>query len=359
MASRTLLIKRAADFAAELNQGLSAGHFIKPLDENLIGVGFRQTPAIIRKEIKLPVEWGVVVGLDIREWTKRSAPGQLVVAAIMNGQILQTRDLLRAHGLFSHDDPLLIVPTGDGAYIVFDAGGEVETLEPAENQVKAAREKEKAERKAGTEAPSDEVKREKQEATAALVKASAEAEKAAWKRVTAIGKALCFVLTLNAFFSEQNSRGVSSAWSSRKSQDMPVLPIYPRFALTIDRMLLCIDKTNGNDRLNAIGPAMVTCGRLLSSDHGNHFLVHDRLLHECAPYGGLARVASRLGGMGSDWDAHFHYTELPETKIKSGQFRYADVFGHYGDAPLLRLHGRESASPLEYHIGSHDVLRLT
>ncbi len=321
-----MLLKEAHKFAEKLGSGLNSGHYIEPTEDEGIQIGFRSMPGIGIERVKLPVRWGVVAGLDIREWTKRSSSGQLIVAAIMNSCILRALKLLQAEGLFTTEDPLIVVPTGDGAYVVFYGGTDEEAV-------------------ANSDVLNEQKIKERQSQLQKIHQATED-------RLEAIQKALSFVLVVNAFFMEQNARGKSCAWGIQK-EETSVLPIYPRFALTLDRMLLCIDV---KDRLNAIGPAMVTCGRILSSDHGNHFLVHDWLMHECDLYGGLARVASRAG-LG-DWDAHFHCAELPEKQIKSGRFRYADVFGHYSDGPLLRLHGIRSVKPMEYHIGSHDILRL-
>ncbi len=334
MTSHEDLREIAKAFGDDLINGLSAGHFIELAEDEKIQIGFRAMPGLERKIVELPVRWGVVAGLDIREWTKRNPSGQLIVAAIMNSCILHALRILQTEGLFTKEDPLLVVPTGDGAYVVFDAGADEEE----------SSKKEKEERKIVEELNEQSIK-ERQERLQKLQQATED-------RLEAIQKALSFVLIVNAFFVEQNARGRSCAWGIQ-DEETSVLPIYPRFALTLDRMLLCIDV---KEKLNAIGPAMVTCGRILSSDHGNHFLVHDWLMHECDLYGGLARVAS-CAGLG-DWDAHFHCAELPEKQIKSGRFRYADVFGHYSDGPLLRLHGIRSVKPMEYQIGSHDILRL-
>ncbi len=281
MISREALFKQVEVFSAELDKGLEAGHFIQIKDDYSLSVRYRSMPKIEAIDLKLPLRWGVVVALDIREWTKRTLAGQLAVGAVMNNRAMQSLKMLQDHGLLSAEEPLFMAPTGDGSYIVFDAGEDVDVDE-----------------KKSSAPPSS--------------------DKLAATRLEAIKKGLLFVLTLNTLFAEQNARRPSSACFGKNNEEIPFLPIYPRFAITLDRMILCLDMKGS---LNAIGNAMYNCGRILSSDHGNHFLVNGKLLHECDRYGGLGQVASHAGP--GDWQARFHIAELPETKIKSGMFRYA------------------------------------
>lgn len=323
---RPQLEEYANRFSTELLKGLAPGHEVHLLEDDRILTGFRSQNMSNRRPIQVPIIRGVVVGIDVREWTRRDQLGQFIVAAILNSCILQTIDLIRARGMYEPDEPMLIVPTGDGAYVVFCTRDSLEVLKEAEDKGRNPAEERLA---------------------------SERDKRAEASHVETIAKALSFVLTLNTLLTEYNARKVIVEHREENADGMGVLPIYPRFAVVLEQLLLALD---ANERLNMIGPAMVTCGRILSTDHGNHFLVNERLLHTCDPYGGLGAVTSRAG-LG-DWQAHFHSTELPDALVKQGRFRYADVFGHYSDAPLLRLHGMASVRPREYHIGSHDVLRV-
>ncbi len=374
MISRDELRRQAEQLMEDLSRGFQAGHLIEPHSRYRVGIGYRSTRTLGLEDVRLPVRWGAIVGLDIREWTRRDHASQLIVATIANSCVVHAVDILHEHGLFTKDDPLFALPTGDGVYMVFDAGEDLEAdgaqvgheeREAVTELVEAIRKREEAQahfdpkqsKTAATLANAITAEKEAKERFDSVSgKPSGgriETKNAERERVEAIGKALSFILILNTLLLEQNARRPAGESLFREEKEMSVWPIYPRFSLTLDRLLPCLD---ANKKLNVIGPGMVTCGRLLSADHGNHFLVHDRLLHECDPHGGLARVASRAGV--GDWDAHFHCAELPDAKIKSGSFRYADVFGHYMDTPLLRLHGVRSIPPMEYHIGSHDMLVL-
>ena len=79
----------------------------------------------------------------------------------------------------------------------------------------------------------------------------------------------------------------------------------------------------------------------------------------------LMRYIQILGGFAeigkdsnvTDWQALLQIADLPERKIKTGAFRYVDVFGHYSDRPLQAILGRKSSSI--YAIGSHDSGSIT
>lgn len=309
-----------------LRKGLEAGHVIKALTDNQIEIGFQSLRKSAGRAFTLPLIDGIVVGIDVREWTKRGVAGQVIVAAILNACAVQTVEMFREHGLFDKYDPLLLVPTGDGMYVVFVIDASIgQQLQIWKDHGKKSE-----------TGPNEE-------------------ERIEVAKVETTAKALSFILTLNTLLAQHNARRTfdDSQLPTEEKGTMGITPIYPRFSIVSDKILPCVDI---NDNLNAIGPGMVTCSRILGTDKGNHFLVHDKLLHECDRAGGIAAVAGRVG-LG-DWKANLHFSEIPEIPVKSGKFRYADVFGHYSDAPLLRMQGMSSVRPKQYHIGSHDVLRL-
>lgn len=319
--------ERAEEFHNALLRGLKPGHRIRLQDEKF-EVFYRTSPTLPAGDAcVVPLIEAVVVGIDVREWTRRGIHNQLVLAAILNHSILEAIDMLRNADVFRAGcDPFITSPTGDGAYIVFAAGGVKEKKDHGAT----------GSGKKKTETPKE-----------------SEAERRA--RNEAMEKALLLVLTINTLVSEYNARDLFAEKPPKEKDEMEVLPIYPRFAVTMDRILVSRDV--GGNR-TAIGPAMVSCARILSTDHGNHFLVHDRFLHECYHRGGIDKVVSGAGV--GDWDAHFHLTEIPDTQVKFATYRYADVFGHYSDQPLLRMRSMmRSVKPIRYHIGSHDVLRIS
>jgi len=314
--------------------------------EIVVDIGYRSLPHFQGERLSLPTGKAIVVGIDVREWTRRSWPAQMVITSILNTCILKSRKVLRDAGVLARDEPLIAVPTGDGAHLVFidkkeigrrseqwtaDGDGDAEGRTKQYPAVPGAGEKGSNGDAGG--------RREQRRLDKDL-----------------LGRVLSFVFILNTLVTEYNHRRLSGGSQEEDPEDagkLRILPIYPRFCLTWDDVLLCIDL---NDRLNAVGRGMVTCARILASDHGNHFLVHTGLLHEAQKSGGLARIA-KVSPVG-DWDARLHITELPEQQVKSGSFRYADVFGHYSDAPLLRLLRSPSVTPQIFHIGSHDVQQV-
>ena len=108
-----------------------------------------------------------------------------------------------------------------------------------------------------------------------------------------------------------------------------------------------------NDALNCVGNGIVTCGRILSSDHGSHFLIDNELLRAIQTRGGLPSLCN------GRWEHRLHSALLHEQKVKTSRVRYADVFGFYTDTPLLVALNRINTPSTRHHIGSHDMLSLT
>ena len=264
----------------------------------------------------------VVVGVDVREYSRREYHHQLIITAVLNATILKAIRILRDGARLAGTDPSIIVHTGDGAMVVFDSWEfewEERATRAAELREKAARHRKEPE-KVRRRAP--DVNRE------------------------VVERAFDFVFVLNALIAQDNERQAFQIDRDTQGAAMGILPIHVRFALTLGEVLLVVGPNEG---LNCVGKAMVTCARILATDHGNHLMVEDTLLHQIERHGGLGRLGD------GEWEQSLHGTELPERRVKSGEFRYADVFGHYSDAPLLRMLNRRASRTTQVHIGSHDV----
>jgi len=176
------------------------------------------------------------------------------------------------------------------------------------------------------------------------------------------GWAVSFVFTLNAILHNDNTNQIFTDDSELSSGRHPTFPIECRYAMSYDDVLLLEDLTRTHlashqedreedilNNLNCIGNAMVTCSRILSTDHGNHFLVDNNLLQMIASCGGLEKLC------GGQWGQRLHLTLMNDVKVKSGVFRYADAFGYYHDRLLMdairKIHQRCET----YHIGSHNI----
>jgi hypothetical protein len=244
----------------------------------------------------------VVVGMDIREYSRRADVDMLFLSLMLHATIEKTLKILRMGGMLEDDEPMIFIWTGDGAHVIFDCGNRGEERHFIPRQT--------------------------------------------------IEKAFAFVLTLNALVWQDNWRNAfrekdeGGGPESAQERSKKVLPMGVRYTMTYGDVLLLVDI---NRVINCVGNPMVTCRRILGVDHGDHWLIQDRLLDCVCQMGGLARIAEGA------WEQRWHMAELPDKCIKEGIFRYADVFGHYMDGPLLRFLGNWGEQPTMYHIGSHDV----
>ncbi len=324
------LRKRVVDWQTPVMEAYARGHeirFRESLSRHATGV-WRACSRIPRgtteEDIKdrqglgiLPCVRSIIVGTDIQEYSRRRPQQQLFMTLCLYACVKRAVDLLRDAGILSREEPRVTVQTGDGAYAVFtflDAFNVFCRPDPGPGERDYAAKKRQAE--------------------ARYLPHVAE-------------QAFSFIFALNALLHSENVRqGFVDEPRDRRPSEAPVFPLSVRYAMSFEDVLLMLD-VNGS--LNCVGSGMITCNRILSADHGNHFLVQDALLRELQRYGGLDAVGDR------QWGQRLHHSLLPETRVKSSHVRYADVFGFHDDRPLLRAQGRPHAERAVLSIGSHDV----
>lgn len=277
----------------------------------------------------LPRARAITVGLDIREYSRRLPEQQLFLSMCLYTAINRAIELLRRAGMIDPDEPRVTVQTGDGALVVFTS---VSSFNPIS-------------RMEGIKYDPEDI--EKNTMTDAELSYAQEKRKTELKSLPHLAEqAFSFVFALNCLMDNENKRQGFFVKPSGGHPPVAVFPVSVRYAMSYDNVLLMFDV---NKALNCVGGGMVTCHRILSTDHGNHFLIEECLLRALDPVGGMNGVG---GGV---WEQRLHFAILQEAKVKSGTFRYADVFGFHSDGPLLRVQGRHHAPHGQFHIGSHDV----
>lgn len=71
--------------------------------------------------LPLPIEQKYTVGVDLVGFSKRPTEGQLFLTAVLFSRLDSTVRLLRQVKWLGHKDPSAIIPTGDGALLVFES----------------------------------------------------------------------------------------------------------------------------------------------------------------------------------------------------------------------------------------------
>lgn len=267
----------------------------------------------------LPCVKVITVGLDIREYSRRQPEQQLFLTMCLHAAINRAIDLLRRSGMVSGDEPRVIVQTGDGAMVVFAS---VSGSHPAFHMDRYSR-------------PEDAKKFAREKYATELRNLPRVAE-----------QAFSFVFAMNCLLENDNRRQGFDVRPVAGSPSVMVFPVSVRYAMSYGNVLFLSDV---NGALNCVGRGMITCYRILTTDHGNHFLIEENLLRALDPFGGVNGIA---GGV---WGQQLHWAMLQETKVKSSIVRYADVFGFHSDGPLLAVQGRHLAPGWQFQIGSHDV----
>ncbi len=299
----------------------------------------------------LPRVKAIVVGLDIREYSRRKPEHQLFLTMNLHVCVKKAIELLRIDGILTESEPRITIQTGDGAYVVFtllEAHDPFDTLE-FDEELKRCVEDSSLEADGKNGLWESEDWKDLVEQTKICVKERRECESNYLP--TAAAQAMSFVFALNAIMSGDNARQGFVSDSSKPGEidsGVQVFPAECRFAVSYDEVLL-LDVYGS---LNCIGNGIVTCARILSTDHGNHLLLDYELLKGLECYGGLKSLC------GGQWGHRLHFALLDDVKVKSGQFRYADVFGFHDDKPLLQALRRAHQTPASYHIGSHNVASL-
>ena len=255
--------------------------------------------------------------------------------------------------------------TGDGAYVMFSfldshvALDEKDNYLPTEQKETQNSENNIVQESIGLDAVIAYVLESEPDKKDALRKNAAQAcrrlvnkqnEKHRGQVYEVAGWAFSFIFALNAVLAEDNARQRFKDDSQRSRDSFPTFPIECRYAVSFDDVYLLANDLY--EEPNCVGNAIVTCARIVSNDHGNHLLVDHNLMRELEPHGGIN------GLRGGIWKQKLHHSLLSEVKIKSGSFRYADVFGFYNDDPLMQSKRRTNTAGKQIHIGSHDVNTL-
>lgn len=276
----------------------------------------------------------VVVGLDLREYSRREPADQLFLAVRLGASIKKAKQVLQDGGILPPQEPRIVEGTGDGALVFFTSLDhyQKEGLPDATQCSCCLGQKEKEGDPACTE-----WNRRKREMEAA-------------RFPEVVDQAMAFVFAVNAIISNDNARNAcwtSGPGSGNRREAATALPAYPvecRFALSVGDVLLRTDEAGA---LKCSGGALITCSRILSSDRGSHLLIHEDLLRQLESHGGLASLCQ------GQWGHRLHCALLPKSVVKSDVYRFADAFGFHHDGPLLRALGCSYQEPREYHIGSH------
>jgi hypothetical protein len=286
----------------------------------------------------LPRIKAVVIKMDVREYSRRSTEDQLFLTSTFFAWIERARDLLTCASLLTKDEPRITIQEGDAAYFIFTPPSVIDFEEKSGALSKQLK------------TNMDKLSHTEDWRSIASLK-NVFNEFVAWRDQCEreelpiiAGQAFSLIFALNALMKHDNGRKAFS--SHNEEQALPPFPVESRFAASYDDVLLLRDI---NRQLNCVGNGVVTCGRIISADHGGHLLVHHELFKALDTHGGLENLCSRR------WGQQFHSAVFDAVKIKTGEFRYVDIFGYHNDRPLLDgLHLYTTPSRV-YSIGSHDV----
>jgi hypothetical protein len=295
----------------------------------------------------------LVVGIDVREWTRRTPAIRTIITALLYNNIKRTCDIIRKTGLFTENEPTFISHTGDGAMAVFDTweywkDGDYNCFWDGKKCKQSCLDPKLEERWCPGQKNNNSTHTDAQNnAKQPLYEQDRDS-----RIYKCILKALAFIFSLNAMTQHDNEgkrfNVLSDPYNSEAREEY--LPLYLRYALSFGRVTPVIGAL---DQLECIGTPMVTCSRILSTDHGNHFLLDRDLLVQINKFGGLLRIGEREPKF--NWKQELYVSELPDKNVKYGSFRYADVFGHHEDGPLLQARGMSHVQPHRFQIGSHDA----
>jgi hypothetical protein len=269
---------------------------------------------------QLPRVRSLIVGLDVRGYSNRPDEEQVFLALALHVAMTRAEDLLRMGGMLPAQEPLITLERGDGGFLVFSFL-EALTSDDVFGSENPRETDDARESRLGNHLP------------------------------TVVSYAFGFIFALNALVQQANQRrgfrsGGSLTAPREPTDAMRALPIEVRYAISYGDVLPLIDTHRS---LNGAGGGIVTCARILATDHGGHLMVQQSLLDALLPSGGLDAIC------GGKWGHKLHRAELPQTNVKSNTVAYSDIFGFHHDQPLLEALGRTALPPTRYHIGSHDV----
>lgn len=271
----------------------------------------------------------IVVGVDLREYSRREAEVQLLLTVALEASMAKTINALRLGGLLPGNEPRIVESTGDGSYLVFTSLNDYPSSDPDAWQTQ------------GPETGASQDIRQQ------WSRDKEHIEDSGFARL--VDHAMSFVFGLNALLGSDNAReAFRSEDAAQTGSGVAAHPVECRFAVSYDDVLLRWSLTQPA-KLSCSGTGIVTCSRILSRDHGNHLLVHDALLRKLESRGGLSSICRGM------WGHRLHGALLKDTVVKTGTYRFADLFGFYNDGPLLRALGWGHERPNQCHIGSHDL----
>jgi hypothetical protein len=305
----------------------------------------------------------VTVGIDLREYSQRKSEDQLCLSVRLEASVRKAVKILESGGILPPSEPRIYDFAGDGALVVFTSIDHY----IKEDMAKLLRCPTCCNRaETGTDPANQKINRnrcpncpnfttERQAECEQAIQSKHETERAHFTEV--VDRACSFVFALNAILGGDNIRNAGWDDYPRDQGQIPPYPVECRFALSYGDIFLRkhqIQPNNPNDispniQLRCSGAGLVTCSRILSVDKGNHFLLHEDLVHRLAGNGGLSSICQ------GQWGQKFHAALLPKSMIKSDHYRFFDVFGSHHDGPLIRALGRPYQEPHEYPIGSHHV----
>jgi hypothetical protein len=282
----------------------------------------------------LPCVKAITVGIDVREYSRRLPEQQLFITMCLYSAIKRSVDLLRKAGLMEPDEPRVTMQTGDGALVVFTAASAFNPI-ATKPEIPVP---------AGNPKVGDILTMEMPVEARNYAKKRHDLEARSLPSIA--DQALSFVFAVNTLLENENKRQGFLSYSASGQAPSAVFPVSVRYAMSYDDVLLMLDV---NDALNCVGRGMITCSRILATDHGNHFLVDENLLRALSPVAGINDL---VGGI---WDQRLHSAMLQDTQVKTNTVRFADVFGFHSDGPVLKALGRHAAPRQMVHIGSHDI----
>ena len=248
-----------------------------------------------------------IVGIDIVSYSARSAEGQLILTALLFYLIQSSiRHLRCIDWIQKTESSVLLIPTGDGALIVFDdlSCDNLSCDDPGCDDLCYA---------------------------AALI--------------------YCVQMWVEDINRNLMGRGVS--FSVNELQGFPITPIHCRYVLAKG---ITVPIRGLNNERNAVGPGLVKCARILAASKGAHFLVAADVMDDFNSQGGIDGV-SQLGDPWH-WSQSLHCALMPEKTVKKETVCFYNVFGKFSPVALMKKMGLSPADSKEaalYNIGSHDV----
>ena len=232
-----------------------------------------------------------ILGLDVVGYSRRSIDGQLFLTSYLYAIVEQSVAHLRLRNWMPGTQPCVMIPTGDGAMLVFDDTIHLQFMS-------------------------------------------------------------ALLYHINMMIEDINRhylhRGVAAGLD--RDQDFPILPLHCRYAIAKGDVI----HMEGLDGVNnAVGPGLVTCARILAASKGAHLLVQSDVMDDFDREGGIDGVARQ--GDPWNWEQSLHSALMPETKVKATTVRFYNVFGKYRPVHLMRAAGSTDDDVATYNIGSHDV----